>query len=489
MSRGRAILLGAGQQWIGQILGNVVSVFTLAVTIRYLGQAGYGQLTTAVVFVALFEVFTDFGVGVIVLRRATAAGSTGSLRRQVDLSLGLGLAYSLPLAVIAGGVGGGVYWGQTAEQVGIAVLALGLPFTTIATCYTPVFQYHLRFGALALGEVASRVLNLLLVLVIAHFDLGLYALCASQAALPLLRTAIYVIAARRYDRFRPAFAWPEWRALIIEAAPIGVTVLVAIAYLRLSGLLLSLLRTPEEVGAYGVAFRISTMLTALSQVFGNTVFPALSKTWNSDRSRFTSAVQRCSDAMVVLGAPLVVLGVPLAGPVIHLLANGEIRGAVLPLQLLLVAAAVFFVNSTWSQVLIVAGEERFLVRLLLVELAFHLVLSLILIPRYGTSGACAAFLATEVVGLLGALTRVRHITGFRMSLRFTLRLAPALLVGLAVALATPSVPSLLRIALVGGSYVLITVVVGPLRPGQLRQLMGRVPDDADDPTAPARTAG
>ena len=291
--------------------------------------------------------------------------------RQVDLSLGLGLAYSLPLAVVAAGVGGGVYWGQTAEQVGIAVLALGLPFTTIATCYTPVFQYHLRFGALALGEVASRVLNLVLVLVIAHFDLGLYALCASQAALPLLRTTIYVVAARRYDRFRPAFSWPEWRSLIVEAAPIGVTVLVAIAYLRLSGLLLSLLRTPEDVRRLRRRVRISTMLTALSAVFGNTVFPALSKTWNSDRSRFTSAVQRCSDAMVVLGLPLVVLGVPLAGPVIHLLASGEIRGAVLPLQLLLVAAAVFFVNSTWSQVLIVAGEERFLVRLLLVELAVH----------------------------------------------------------------------------------------------------------------------
>ncbi len=319
----------------------------------------------------------------------------------------------------------------------------------------------------------SRVLNLVFVLAIAHFDLGLWALCASQATLPMLRTAIYVLAARRYDRFRPTFAWPAWWGLIRESIPIGVTVLVAIAYLRLSGLLLSLLRTPEDVGAYGVAFRISTMLTALSQVFGNTVFPALSKTWNSDRSRFTSAVQRCSDAMVVLGLPLVVLGVPLAGPVIHLLASGEIRGAVLPLQLLLVAAAVFFVNSTWSQVLIVAGEERFLVRLLLVELAVHLVLSLVLITRYGTAGACAAFLTTEMVGLLGALTRVHRITGFRMSLRFTTRLVPALLLGLVVALTTSSVPSLLRIALVGGSYVLVTVVIGPLRPAQLRQLMGR----------------
>ena len=64
----RAVLL----QLCGRVVGIVISFAQLYLTVRYLGPASYGLLVMVIVFVGVFEAFTELGVGTVIVRRVTA---------------------------------------------------------------------------------------------------------------------------------------------------------------------------------------------------------------------------------------------------------------------------------------------------------------------------------------------------------------------------------------------------------------------------------
>ncbi len=91
-----------------QIIGKVVSVVVAAVSIglvtRYLGQAGYGQYTTALAFVEFFGVLADLGLYIIALKKISEIGTDAEkffnnifTLRLISAIVFVGLA---PLAVL-----------------------------------------------------------------------------------------------------------------------------------------------------------------------------------------------------------------------------------------------------------------------------------------------------------------------------------------------------------------------------------------------------
>ena len=56
-------------QLICRALGMLASVFSVAMSARYLGPGPYGQLTMAVAFVGMWNSFADLGVATVIVRR------------------------------------------------------------------------------------------------------------------------------------------------------------------------------------------------------------------------------------------------------------------------------------------------------------------------------------------------------------------------------------------------------------------------------------
>ena len=86
-------------QLVCRVLGMLASVFSVAMTARYLGPGRYGQLTIAIAFIGMWTSLADLGIGTVIVRRVTSG--RGDLERLVRVNSGLSLVYCVPLATAA----------------------------------------------------------------------------------------------------------------------------------------------------------------------------------------------------------------------------------------------------------------------------------------------------------------------------------------------------------------------------------------------------
>ena len=78
----------------------------------------------------------------------------------MGLNLSLSLVYAIPVWIAATGSGFLVYSGRPQIQLGIAIVATGLVFRVISTCFVPIYETAVQFGAIAVSDVTSRAVTL-----------------------------------------------------------------------------------------------------------------------------------------------------------------------------------------------------------------------------------------------------------------------------------------------------------------------------------------
>lgn len=471
-TRSTAIARGVAIQVLAKFSALPLSMVTLGIATRYLGEGGYGVLATAVVFAQTFEAFTELGLGTIIVRRV--AGLGGNLERLVGMNTSFSTLYAVPLAIIAAIAGIGVYWGDYEQQAAVAVLAVGLIFTTISSCYEPVFDVKVRYSSAASAEFFSRVLTLSAAASVAYFDWGLLAMCAVQIIPQALRLAIQWWGARRLTTLTWVVDWPEMWKLLKEAFPLTIISIIAVLYWRADGLLLSILGTQEQIGGYYAALQIAFTLTLISQVFERSVLSTINETYNSDRERFARAVDQGYRFLLLVGFPIAVIGWPLAQRMANLVGGEDRVGpfAGPPLQFFFIAVAMTFLSAIVSDGLIAAHEQRYLTTMSTINLGINIVGNIILIPHLGAVACGIMLIVTETIGVLASQWRLRRHGVHPLPFGYLARLVPAGLLALGAIYLTYDLPLLIPLAAGGIAYFGGALLVGAIPPAMRNALLG-----------------
>jgi O-antigen/teichoic acid export membrane protein len=471
-TRSTAIARGVVIQVLAKFSALPLSMVTIAIATRYLGSNGYGVMATAVVFAQTFEAFTELGVGTIVVRRVTGHG--GNLERLVGMNVSFSTIYALPLAIVAGIAGFGVYWGDPIQQAAVLVLAVGLIFTTISSCYEPVFDIKVRYSSAASAEFLSRVLTLSSAAAVAYFDLGLLAMCAVQILPQALRLAIQWWGARRLTDIRWVVDWRAMGGLLKEAFPLTVIAVIAVLYWRADGLILSILAPAEQVSGYYTALQIAFTLTLISQVFERSVLSTINETFNTDRPRFARAVDQGYRFLLLVGFPIAVIGWPLAHRMADLVAGKDGVGAFAgpPLQFFFIAVAMTFLSAIVSDGLIAAHEQRYLTTMSTINLVVNCVGNIILVPRLGAVACGIMLLVTETIGVSMSQWRLRRHGVHPLPFGYLLRLVPPALLALGAIWLTYDLPLLVPLAAGGIAYFGGALLVGAIPESMRSALLG-----------------
>lgn len=471
-TRSTAIARGVAIQVLAKFSALPLSMVTLGIATRYLGEGGYGVLAAAVVFAQSFEAFTELGLGTIIVRRV--AGHGGNLERLVGMNISFSTMYAVPLAIIAAIAGFGVYWGDHEQQAAVAVLAVGLIFTTISSCYEPVFDVKVRYSSAASAEFFSRVLTLSAAASVAYFDWGLLAMCAVQIIPQALRLVIQWWGARRLTTLSWVVDWPEMWRLLKEAFPLTIISIIAVLYWRADGLLLSILGTSEQIGGYYAALQIAFTLTLISQVFERSVLSTINETYNSDRARFARAVDQGYRFLLLMGFPIAVIGWPLAQRMADLVGGSNGVGAFAgpPLQFFFIAVAMTFLSAIVSDGLIAAHEQRYLTTMSTINLGINVVGNIILIPHLGAVACGIMLIVTETIGVLASQWRLRRHGVHPLPFGYLARLVPAGLLALGAIWLTYDLPLLIPLAAGGIAYFAGALLVGAIPPAMRNALLG-----------------
>jgi O-antigen/teichoic acid export membrane protein len=447
-----------------------LAIITLGVATRYLGEHQYGVMTTAIVFIGLFETLTSQGIGTVIVRRVSGRANS-SLARLVGIDLTLSLVYAVPLALTAASAGILTYKDQPEIQAALLVLAMGLICSAVSSCFDAVFDVHVKYGSVATAEFFSRVATLGAALLVAMTNAGLLAMCAVQIIPQLVKMIVTGLAANRITPLRPVASLDETTSLVKESIPFTLIMLIGVVYWRVDGVLLSLLSDTRQVAAYGLAVQLAFTLNMLPQVFSRTALSTINEGYATDPARFRRAVASGYRFLLLFGTPVAVLGIPLAGRLITAISSEEFASAATPvLRLFFIAVGVSFLTSIISDAMVAAHQQRYLTTLSAVNLGVNITLNVILIPRFGAIGCAIALIVTELSGVAFTQLRLKKAGVDPIPLGYIARLLPGLNLALLGMLATWSLP--LAVPLVAGSIGYFAgALIGGAIPADMRSAL------------------
>ncbi len=493
MSLARAVAWNTAVQIGGRGVGLVASVTFNALLIRHLQIATYGQFVAASTYVALFMILGELGLYLVSVRRAMQEperradilGTAFGLRllwTVVPLTLAFVAAWFIPEERFP------VY--DRSVKLTIGILALNEYIRLLCVFLTAIFRMHLRMELAVAGEVGSRILALLGVLVVADRDGGLRSVATALVLANGANLAYTWIMSQRLERFRPQLQRALAHELVRECIVIAGVLIMSLVRTQIGTLLLSLQRLPEDVGIYGVATKVHEVVITFPAMFAAILFPVLSRLANEDRARLTRTFQRSFDVMLLAAAGLSLTVIVLAPQFAGIL--GEPRAAA-PMRLLALALPAVFLGMSLSHLALAEGRQAMLLRLYTVLAVLAALLNVVLIPRYSYWSVAAVNVGIEyfVLLALGAY----WIRGRRLQLR--LRVAWCLVVALALGAAlltlggrwlepeTAGLTHRLLIAALGGAatlgvYLLAVTRLRLVEPEMLRALLpGRGGASAD----------
>lgn len=447
--------------------GLVFTFVQIKLSVSYLSPHGYGLLSTAVLLVGAFEVLTELGLGNIVVRRVSGGAD---LHHTVGLAKAIALTIMLPLVAVAVGTGFVLYDDPQVLQ-GVSIVAVGLAATVWSATFVPIAQLSDKFGGVSVADVVGRVVSLSIVIAAVALDLGLIAFFIAQLAAPIARALISHLWGRRQGHFPPIFAWHQMWALLREALPLTYIAIVSGLYFQLDGLLLTKLTTPTDVGAYNLAYRIIVNLNIIGTAVAAVLIARYSRAAAVSDERYRHALRLSVPPLLALCLPIAVLLWPFSADLIRLVGSEEfVPISTHPLSLLWGAAAIALLTTVISSALVAGHAQNFLATLNTVNLALNLALNLVLIPRYGATGAAIALICTELSGLVVCLVMLTRRLSRFIPLRATFTLFACAAAALAIEHLLGGVYWVLRGLIVAAAFYALAVLTRAVTLKDLREL-------------------
>jgi O-antigen/teichoic acid export membrane protein len=400
------IVRNSGFNIIGTILivpFNFVAMFLLA---RRLGTEALGTFFTIFAICAVIHWIADAGTTTVMTRRI--ARFPHQLNTIVAEALGVLVIVCVISIVLFMVVA--VPWMGFATTERISMATLGVAALAMAARHSLEFGCNLfrgleRFEFENLARVIQTAFFLLFVWVGVRPETGgtVAAFVAYAASNAIAAIVLWAILFRGWHCAGFTFRWRIIRRWWRESVPLGFGDVIRQLQMQLDTLLLSAFRSPGVVGLFSVACRPLQPLQMLPRIIVSVTFPMMSRAAHVDRAAFSRTFAQTTNLLWIASLPISIIVTAFARPMIIATAGPEFADAALPLQLLIWATGLVFVNAQHRFVLTALDAERKYWRLIIWSLGIKVAAEIAMIAIWGLYGACLGNLVGEIVLCVWAL--------------------------------------------------------------------------------------
>ena len=378
-----------------RIIEVAIALVIIGLTTRYLGDGGFGDYIIVITFVYIFSVIADLGLYSIVVREISREGANEekiinnafTLRFVAGFFI-LGSAFFVSL----------IFPYSESVKMGIGIAAVGFWILSNIQVLMGLFQKHLAMDKVAIAEILGRVMQLLFVLTCIELDLGFLYIIFSIFLGAIFNFVLVLLFTSKYIKIRLRFDFKFWKELLKQAYPLAVSAILVLIYFKLDTIFLSVMKTREAVGVYGLSYKILENLIFFPAMIVGLTMPIMSRCIFTDRNKFKSVVQRTLNFLLIAVVPMIVGVVFISDEIIKLLGGGEgFKDSPLVLNILMMALGFIFLGALFSNIIIAANKQKQLAQIYFVGMIFNIITNFIFIPRYSYFGAAATTVVTELL--------------------------------------------------------------------------------------------
>lgn len=378
-----------------RIIEVALALVIIGLTTRYLGDGGFGDYVIVVTFVYIFSVIADLGLYSIVVREISREGADEekivnnafTLRFAAGFFI-LGSAFFVSLIF------------PYSEQVkyGIAVASIGYLVLSNTQVLIGVFQKHLVMDRVSVAEIIGRIVQLLFVWACVKLDLGFLYIISSVFLGAITSFALMLFFTSKYIKIKPRFDFGFWKKLLKQSYPLAVSAILVLIYFKLDTIFLSVMKTSEAVGVYGLSYKILENLIFFPAMLVGLTMPVMSRFIFTDKAKFRSIVQRTLNILLVAVIPMIFGTVLVSDKIIRLIGGSEgFSDSPAVLNILMIALGFIFLGALFSNIIIAANLQKRLAQIYFVGMVFNVITNFIFIPRYSYFGAAATTVVTELL--------------------------------------------------------------------------------------------
>ncbi len=460
------------------------------VMLRILGPEDAGIYYYAIVVFVWFDIFTNFGLDVFVIREA----SRDKLRALVLLLNSSYLRLFLMLACVPLVVGFIAIRQATIDPaltnqavLAIGLLYIGLAPASISKGLTSIFYAFQKAEYPAAVTTITTINKAVLGVIVLLLGFGFVGLAAVSILINLITLSI--------------LAWAAWRILSKEATtdaprqpdsglirdmtrqswPLMLNHFLATIFFQIDVVILEAMRGARIVGQYSVAYRWLLAINVIPALFTQALLPVMSRQWREDRAALKRTYTLGVKILVGLAIPLAV-GFTFLAEALTLVLGGAafMPAGAIALQIMIWSIPFGWMNSLTQYALIAVDLQRRITGAFVIAVSFNIITNLIFIPRYGYQAAAITTILSEMVLLTPFAVMMQSALGRLAWLDMVWRpvVAGAVMFG-TTAVIWALVPA---VAVLAGGMVYLGVLwalkplsaaewemVSPLLPGRLRR--------------------
>lgn len=399
------------------------------VMLRILGPEDAGIYFYATVVFVWFDIFTNFGLDVLLIREASR---TRDRARHLFLNTNYFRIFMMfacvPLVV------GFLFLRQSliADPLpGRGLLAIGLLYIGLApgsinkgiTSLFYAFEQAEYPAAVATISTMNKAVFGLIALLLGYGIVGLAAvsIITNVITLVILLWQGRKLIARpgEQDRATPRFN-PDRsliRGMAAESWPLMLNHFLATIFFQIDIVLLEALKGAVIVGKYSTAYKWLLAVNVIPAFFTQALLPVMSRQANEDREALKRTYSLGIKLLVSVAMPMAVAFSFMAHSLTLALGGSEFlpEGAI-ALQIMIWSIPIGWMNSLTQYALIAVDLQRKITRAFIIAVAFNIITNLIFIPQYGYQAAAVTTIFSEMVLLIpfavlltGALGRLAWI--------------------------------------------------------------------------------
>ncbi len=387
-----------------QILGKGLTItFALVgfgLTTRHLGQEGFGFLVTIYAFLTIFGILVDLGL------QMTTTQLISNPKEDESKILSNALTIRLIASIIFLSIAPIVvlfFPYPSIVKIGVAVAAVGFLFNSLTATITSLFQKHLTMIKSVIADEAAKIIYLTLIFAAVFLNWGLFGIIAALVVDSIVTFAILFYFAQKQTVLKPSFDFIIWKKIFTKTWPIALTIALNLIYFKGDLFIMSLIRTPSEVGLYGAPYRVLEVLINISFLLLGLILPILAASAAAKNfTKFKEMLQSTFDFLVIFTVPMII-GTLFLGESIMVFVSGSefiISGQLI--KILMLATGAIFIASLFGYAVVALDQQKRMIKFYAINAVISIIGYIYLISNYGYWGAAWMTVFTEVFILVTA---------------------------------------------------------------------------------------
>lgn len=383
---------------VSQIIARAIGFFYFIFLGRVLGVETFGVYNFTLAFIYNFVPVADFGIERLILRDIPRKPQKAAFyfSRLLPLRFLLAtIAYFAALIL-------GLILGQPLRQISyLAVFGLSIiPYSL--TYFIASFQNaREKMKYMAIANVSTISLTALLGVIFVFAKLSLVWILLAYV---LGQSIVALIFLTRATSWNLPFSWvidkDFWRKALGQSWVFAALTILAVFYLRLSIILVGLLKGAYFTGLYGSAFKFIEAMILIPQSLALALFPLSSRLFVDNKEKLKAVYKKGLGVLFLSSLPFVLVLMFGSKLIVSFAYGWDYLAAAPVLSVLGLALVLFFVNVLPANIILNSSKVKQFLPWAFLNFLVAVALGLHLIPRYSILGAAYAVLGAEAVGFL-----------------------------------------------------------------------------------------